>query len=59
MQMRSIRTNDDLTAAFTRVDALSGSEPDAPEGNRIDDLVDLIQHYEDKHFSGKPLDGCQ
>lgn len=50
MEIRPIRTNDDLTAALARIDELWGAEPDSPEGDELDVLVDLVEHYEDKHF---------
>jgi HTH-type transcriptional regulator/antitoxin HigA len=50
MEIRPIRTNADLTAALARIDALWGLEPNSPEGDELDILVDLVEHYEDKHF---------
>ncbi len=56
MQIRPIRTNDDLTAALTRIDVLWGKEPDTPEGDELDILVDLVEHYESKHFPVEPME---
>lgn len=50
MEIRPIRTNDDLTAALARIDALWGMEPNSSEGDELDVLVDLVEHYEDRHF---------
>lgn len=50
MKVRPIRTNDDLTAALARIDTLWGAEPNTVEGDELDVLVDLVEHYEDKHF---------
>lgn len=47
--IRQIRTNDDLTAALIRIDALWGAQPDSPEGDELDILVDLVEQYEDEH----------
>lgn len=47
--IHQIRTDDDLTAALTRIDALWGAEPGSPEGDELDILVDLVEHYEDEH----------
>lgn len=48
--MRQIRTNDDLTAALTRIDELWGAEPGPPEGDELDILVNLVENYESKHI---------
>lgn len=56
MEIRPIRTNDDLTAALARIDALWGREPGTPEGDELDILVDLVEHYESKHFPVEPME---
>lgn len=59
MEIRPIRTNDDLTAALVRIEALWDTEPDTPEGIELDVLVDLVEHYEDKHYpieSAEPVE---
>lgn len=56
MELRPIRTNDDLTAALVRIDALWGKEPGTPEGDELDILVDLVEHYESKHFPVEPME---
>lgn len=56
MEIRPIRTNDDLTAALARIDALWGKEPGTPEGDELDILVDLVEHYESKHFPVEPME---
>lgn len=56
MEIRPIRTNDDLTAALSRIDALWGKEPGTPEGDELDILVDLVEHYESKHFPVEPME---
>ena len=50
MEIRPIREDDDLTAALARIDILWGAEPNSPEGDELDILVDLVEHYETKHF---------
>lgn len=55
MKIRPIHTNDDLTAALTRIDALWGAEPDTTKGDELDILVDLVEHYENKHFPIEPM----
>lgn len=54
MKIRPIRTNDDLTAALARIDALWGKEPGTPEGDELDILVALVEHYEKKHLPVDP-----
>lgn len=56
MEIRPIRTNDDLTAALARIDALWGKEPGTPEGDELVILVDLVEHYESKHFPVEPME---
>lgn len=56
MEIRPIRTNNDLTAALTRIDALWGKEPGTPEGDELDILVDLVEHYENRHFPIMPME---
>jgi HTH-type transcriptional regulator / antitoxin HigA len=56
MEIRPIRNNNDLTAALIRIDALWGEEPGTPEGDELDILVDLVEHYENKHFPVEPME---
>ena len=50
MDIRPIRNDDDLTAAFARLDILWGAEPGTPEGDEMDVLCVLIEAYENKHY---------
>lgn len=47
--IKPIRTEADYEAALARADALMDAEPDTPEGEELDVLVDLIELYEAKH----------
>ncbi len=47
-QIRAIRSEADYTAALARIDALMDAEPDSPEGDELDVLTDLVEHYEEK-----------
>jgi HTH-type transcriptional regulator / antitoxin HigA len=47
-QIRAIRTESDYAAALARIDALMEAEPGTPEGEELDVLADLVEHYEDK-----------
>lgn len=50
MDIRPIRTDDDLRAALSRVEALWNAEPGTSEGDELDVLVDLIEAYEARTF---------
>lgn len=56
MDIRPIRSPEDHKAALTRIEVLWGAEPDTPEGNELDVLVDLVEHYEDRLFPIAPSD---
>ena len=45
-----IRSNDELTAALSRIDALWGKEPGTPDGDELDALTQLVELYESEHF---------
>jgi len=47
--VKAIRTGQDYQAALARVDALMDAEPGTPEGDELDVLVDLVEHYEEKN----------
>lgn len=47
--IKPIRTEADYKAALARVDMLMDAEPGTPEGEELDILADLIDHYEAKH----------
>ena len=47
--IKPIRTEADYEAALARIDALMDAEPGTPEGEELDVLVDLVEHYEEKH----------
>lgn len=50
MTIRPIRTAADHEAALARIEALWGADPGTPEGDELDVLADLVEHYEDRHF---------
>jgi HTH-type transcriptional regulator/antitoxin HigA len=50
IDVRPIRTPEDHKAALRRIEALWGAEPGTVEGDTLDVLVDLVEHYEDRHF---------
>jgi len=47
--IKPIRTEADHEAALERVDALMDAKPGTPEGDELDVLAELVEHYEEKH----------
>lgn len=47
--IKPIRIEADYEAALARIDALMDAEPGTPEGEELDILADLVEHYEAKH----------
>lgn len=47
--IKAIRSEADYNAALARIEALMDAEPDTPEGDELDVLADLVEHYEEKH----------
>ncbi len=51
MSIKAIRTEADYEAALARIDALMDAEPGTREGEELDVLTDLVEHYEEKHVT--------
>jgi HTH-type transcriptional regulator / antitoxin HigA len=49
--IKRIRTEADYQAALARIDALMDVEPGTSEGEELDVLTDLVEHYEEKHVA--------
>ena len=47
--IRAIRSEADYQDAIARIDALMEAGTGTPEGEELDVLVDLVEHYEEKH----------
>ena len=47
--MKPIRSERDYEAALARISDLMDTEPDSPEGDEFDVLVDLVELYESNH----------
>ena len=47
--IKPIRSERDYQAALARISELMDTEPDSPEGDELDVLVDLVELYESKH----------
>lgn len=56
MNIKPIRTDDDLRAAFQHLDLVFQAEEGTPEADEMEVLVTLIEAYEHKHFPIGPAD---
>lgn len=56
MNIRPIRSPEDLSAALLRMEQLRGAEIDSPEGDELEILALLIEKYEEQHFPMPPSD---
>ncbi len=50
MTIKPIRTDEDLRAAFQRLEAIFQAQPGTPEADEMEVLVTLIEVYENKHY---------
>ena len=48
--IKAIRSEADYEAALTRIDTLMDAAPGTAEGEELDVLTDLVQHYEERAF---------
>ena len=56
MNIKPIRSDEDLQAAFRRLEAIFQAEAGTPEGDEMEILVALIDANENKHFPIGPAD---
>lgn len=56
MDIRPIKTENDYTAAISRIEELWGAKKDTLEGDELDLLVTLVELYEMKHYPIAPPD---
>lgn len=56
MNIKLIRTKEELAAAFARLDQLWGAASGTPEGDELEVLALLIEKYEDEHCLMPPSD---
>lgn len=54
MNIKLIRTEADLAAAFARIDQLWGAEQGSAEGDELEVLALLIEKYEEEHCPMPP-----
>lgn len=51
MDVRVIRSDEDLTEAFREIEALWGAEPGTEAGDKLDALIALTTAFEDRHYA--------
>jgi HTH-type transcriptional regulator / antitoxin HigA len=51
MEIKPIKNEVDYQAALKEVELLFDSDPETPEGDKLEVLTTLIEAYEEKHFS--------
>lgn len=56
MNIKPIRTDEDLTASLLRIEQLWGAAPGSLEGDELEILALLVEKYEDEHFPIPPSD---
>lgn len=56
MDIRPIKTETDYDAALSEIDRLWGADDGSAEGDRLDVLLVLVDHYEAKHHPIDPPD---
>jgi HTH-type transcriptional regulator/antitoxin HigA len=56
MKIKPIRNDDDLRAAFQRLEQVFQAQAGTPEEDEMEILVTLIEAYEHKHFPIGPAD---
>ena len=50
MNIFPIRTEADYEKALARIEMLMDAEPNTREGDELDIMTSLVEHYEAKHF---------
>ena len=56
MNIKPIRSDDDLCAAFKRLEPIFQAQEGTPEADEMEVLVTLIEAYEHRHFPIGPAD---
>lgn len=56
MNIKPIRSDEDLQSAFSRLEDIFQAEAGTPEGDEMEILVALIEAYENKHYPIGPAD---
>ena len=50
MEIKPIKTEEDYQRALDRLEIIFDSEPGSPEGDELEILGILVEHYENEHF---------
>lgn len=50
LKLKSIRTEKEYEAALARINEIFHAEAGTPEGEELDELADLVESYQDKHY---------
>ena len=56
MDVKPIKDESDYDAALAEIADLMDARPNAPDGDRLDVLVTLVEAYEEKHWRVNPPD---
>lgn len=56
MNIKPIRNDDDLRAAFARLETIFQAPEGTPEADEMEILVALVEVYENKHYAIGPAD---
>lgn len=56
MDIHPVVTAEDHAAALREIERLWGAEPGTPDGNLLDVLVTLVEHYEDRRYPVEEAD---
>jgi HTH-type transcriptional regulator/antitoxin HigA len=56
MQIRPIKTKADHRAALREIERLMDAKPGTPDGDRLEILATLVDHYESQHEPIEPPD---
>ncbi len=56
MNIKPIRNDNDLRAAFARLEAIFQAPEGSPEADEMEVLVALVESYENKHYPIGPAD---
>ena len=56
MNIKPIRSDEDLRAVFRRLEAIFQAEEGTPEADEMEILVTLVEVYEEKNYSIGPAD---
>ena len=56
MTIKPTRNDEELKAAFQRLETIFQAEPGTPEADEMEVLVTLIEAYENKHYAIMPPD---